>query len=75
MSAKPKIEVWMHKKTGQLWEHLPTSLGGYGLASVDIDNLAPGEFTDWRDFADRKLFLFDDEPFYKPENFENLGEL
>lgn len=69
-SGKP-IEVWMHKKTGKLYEHLPTCLG-YALASVDIENT---EFTNWYDWRERGLFYFNDEKFYNPKNFENLGEL
>jgi hypothetical protein len=70
MKSNP-IEVWIHKKTGQLYEHFPTALG-YALAKIEIDT---AEFTSWSDWIDRGLFAFDDCPLYNPDNFENLGEL
>ncbi len=72
MDKNKPIEVWIHKETGQLWEHLPTSFMGYALASIDIDNT---DFTGWHDWCDKGYFYFDDEEFYNPDNFENLGEL
>lgn len=72
--CKKISHVWIHKKTAQLYEHLPTSLGGYGLASIDLENYEI-PFTGWYDWCERKLFVFDDEPFYNPKNFENLGKL
>jgi hypothetical protein len=69
----PKIiSVWLHLKTATLWEHLPTSLGGFALTCVDIEST---EFTSWKDWTERGLFYFDDEDFYNPENFLDLGEL
>ena len=73
ISFKP--EVWMHKKTGQLYEHFSSVLGP-ALTMVDTETPAKGhEFTNWHDWGRRKLFSFDDGELYNKELFENLGEL
>lgn len=68
------ISVWMHKKTGQLYEHLPTFLGSYAITCVDLDSRETS-FTSWYDWGKRKLFNFDDTEFYNCGQFEDLGEL
>lgn len=64
--------VWLHRDTGNLWECLPTSLGGYAIASIDIENTP---FTSWIDWSDRGFFHFEDDEVYKHEFFIDLGEL
>ena len=71
MISKP--EVWMHKKTGQLWEHFETYLGP-AITCVNLGTGAPA-FTSWYDWAAKRYFYFCDRPEYNPANFENLGGL
>lgn len=64
---KHKIEVWMHKKTGNLVEHVTGSWIGniifYGMM-IGMLCVEPGD-----------PIIFDDDPRYKPDEYENLGKL
>jgi hypothetical protein len=76
VAKSKKSEVWMHRRTGQLYEHLYTCLECWAITCVDLDDPITNKlFTDWNDWAERKLFNFDDTKFYKSKNFINLGEL
>lgn len=66
-------EVWMHKKTGQLYEHFQSVLGP-ALVKIDLE-AKEVPFTNWNDWIDRGLFAFSDDKLYDKSKFENLGEL
>lgn len=73
MSSQNIESVWMHKKTGQLYEHFMTVFG-WALVCVDLEGKHP-LFTDWHDWVKRGLFYFNDCAGYNPENYIDLGEL
>lgn len=63
-----KEKVWMHKKTGQLYEHFVGILGGV----IAWEDLTSPKWKDRRITRDTPL-QFDDE--YNVDDFEDLGEL
>lgn len=62
-----KIEVLMHKKTGNLVEYIPNSwFGGIIFYDMAYDNKIIDENTP---------IIFDDDERYRLNEYENLGEL
>lgn len=68
MSSEPKGRVWMHKKTGQLYEQFQSFMGGV-IAWEDLTTPEQRH----KPIKDDSPLQFED--VYNANHFEDLGEL
>jgi len=67
---KECCRVFMHKRTGKLYEYFPTVFGGFAITWVDMS--LPEHDTP---FTDDSPIIFDDDDRFKMSNYEDLGAL